>query len=264
MKKVVMLFAMIVGMMSMSNQGHAKIERRSTIYDYSNNERELSVSYKGTKNAREFLRAGMVPVGSAALSMSGDLASTGIKGIIHAASGSMTRKDGIYSPSIEGVQKSIMNSMLLARHHRYKTIAIPFIGSGIFLNSIGVSKEELAAVIMTTALRYSGAMKVSFIAYSDSDKIVFDKVLPQAISDYSKFKNFTNKVFGKDDIKDRAVVLQGSIADYNLHKSEIIVNAANSELLFGGGLSGFIARKTGRSSDIDRQFNAMIKQMEYA
>lgn len=48
-------------------------------------------------------------------------------------------------------------------------------------------------------------------------------------------------------------VVQGSITDFKTHGCSAIVNAANMELLFGGGVSGVIERATGAGPRIEEE-----------
>jgi O-acetyl-ADP-ribose deacetylase (regulator of RNase III) len=251
-------------LMLLANIALAKsiIKKRSvTYYDFSQGQRLLAVSFKSTKNRKTFLEQGMLPIGSAALTSSGAMNSTGIRGILHAASGSMTMHSGIYKPSISGVVKSIKNSLRIAKRKGYKSVAIPFIGGGIFLNSIGISKNELANTIINTAIQNAGALELSFIAYSQSDFNIFEKEYKSVLLKRSRFSKYTDKVLFRIPIIHRTNVLRGSIVDFDLHQRELIINAANTELIFGGGLSGFIGRKTQESNKIDRECQLMINAL---
>ena len=55
-------------------------------------------------------------------------------------------------------------------------------------------------------------------------------------------------------------MLQGDICAFSLHGCSAIVNAANTEVQFGGGVSGAIARATGSDSAIDREAKTLIKK----
>lgn len=251
--------------MIVSNIGFAKSiykKSHSLYYDFSQNERILSASLKSTKHIDLFLSYGMLPIGSAALTSSGALEETGIKGILHAASGSMTRFDGVFKPSIDGVIGSIKNSLRLAKRKRFKSVAIPFIGGGIFLNSIGMSKKELAYNIIKTAIQNMGALELSFIAYSQDDYELFQTEYQTVLSEESRFSRYSNQILFRLPVKQRSNVLRGSITDFALHNRELIVNAANTELSFGGGLSGFIGRKTQESTQIDNDCQSIIQKIQ--
>jgi O-acetyl-ADP-ribose deacetylase (regulator of RNase III) len=245
----------------MTNMAFAKsiIKKRNvSYYDFSKNDRLLTVSFKSTKNRKQFLREGMLPIGSAALTSSGAMSDSGIKGIIHAASGSMTMHSGIYNPSITGVVKAIKNSLRIAKRKGFDSVAIPFIGGGIFLNSIGISKNELAHTIISTALKNIGGLKLSFVAYTQNDFEVFEDEYEKALAQQSKLSKFADKILFRKTLAKRTNVLRGSITNFDLHKRELIINAANTELIFGGGLSGFIGKMSQESGRIDHECQLMI------
>jgi O-acetyl-ADP-ribose deacetylase (regulator of RNase III) len=56
-------------------------------------------------------------------------------------------------------------------------------------------------------------------------------------------------------------VLSGSITDARLHGASAIVNAANMEVTFGGGLSGAIAKATGRADEINEEARRAIESI---
>ena len=226
----------------------AGTEKSQTLYDFSTETRKRIVSIAGTTNKLKFLKHNMLPIGSAALTNSGTLNTSGIKGIIHAASGSMTKHVGIFKPSLFGVTQSIINAIDLANKSGHKGVAIPFIGSGIFLSSINLSKDELAKNIIETALKANNKLSLSFIAYSNEDYNVLKTAHKNVTKDLNK--------------KTKSNVLKGSITDFKLHKKELIINAANTELIFGAGLSGFIGRKSGEANIINSDGQNIIMKLK--
>lgn len=190
----------------------------------------------------------MVPIGSSVLTGAGELEKTGIKGILHAASGSMTNKSGIYKPSLIGVELSVMNSLKLAKRKGYKSVAIPFVGGGIFLNSIGVSELKLAKSILKTSSKNAEGLKLTIVAYSTKDYETFKK----AEKELEKSKKLA---------KNTISIVKGSITKFSDHKSQLIINAANTELTFGGGLSGHIGGKTGSTVEINNDCKLLIKRI---
>ena len=54
-------------------------------------------------------------------------------------------------------------------------------------------------------------------------------------------------------------LMKGDITDFHLHHCDAIVNAANMEVLFGGGISGAIASATQDRIAIDKVASAAIK-----
>jgi O-acetyl-ADP-ribose deacetylase (regulator of RNase III) len=214
----------------------------SDYYDFSMKGKLLAISLIKTENRLSYLKMNMAPLGSSVLTSSGNLASTGIKGILHAASGSMTKQGDLFKPSLKSVEISLMNSLILAKKKGFSSVAIPFIGGGIFLNSIGVEKLELAKTILKTSLKNMGKLKISIVAFGDMD--------------YKIFKQAQIKI--SSSIK----IINGSITKFSDHKSELIINAANTELIFGGGLSGHIGSKTERISQINSDCKLLINKIK--
>jgi O-acetyl-ADP-ribose deacetylase (regulator of RNase III) len=206
---------------------------------------------------------GLAPRGSAALTPSGALAATGIKYVIHAASGAMSQGGVNETPTLEGVKLSIINAIRIATAEKIKRIAIPLIGGGIFLDTLGVSKEQLAYTIIDTARTQKSPVEIIFVAYSDDETAVMNNAYARAENPDKfalKIWNYLRQLFaGTTDFFNRSQVSQGSITDFNAHGAEAIVNAANMELMFGGGLSGIIGKATQDREHIDETGALLIK-----
>lgn len=206
------------------------------------------ISMEGTKNNGE-LGEGMLPRGSALITSSGALAETGINAIIHAASGAMTKQGGHYEPTLQSIELAVQNSVRLAERHGYTRIAIPLIGGKIFLERIGVEGDVLAARIITSALEAQTSIELRFVAFADADVMTFKRGLDMVR---------TGHIPGLDDV---ARIEQGSLTDFNVHGARVIVNAANMEVQFGGGLSGMIAKATNDSAAIDAEAARAIRSI---
>ncbi len=206
---------------------------------------DMRVSSEGTKTSKLVKDSLMVPRGSAVITDSGLLKKTGITHIIHAATGSMTRSGSDFEPSLEGIDLSIKNALILAKNNKHKSLAIPFLGGGIFLGSLGSDKKKLADfIIQKTADHHKGKLDIKFVTWSEEDTKIFESSL-NALKD-KKFKRHAN-------------VVKGSITDFKTHHCTVIVNAANMEIAFGGGLSGVIGKATGVSNEIDKSAKEIIK-----
>jgi O-acetyl-ADP-ribose deacetylase (regulator of RNase III) len=227
-----------------TNLSAARLEVKD-FYDLSTKKKELAISLIDTKNKQLFLKNNMVPIGSSVLTGSGDLEKTGIKGILHAASGSMSKHSGVYRPSLKGVELSVMNSLKLAQLKGYKSVAVPFVGGGIFLNSIGVSKLILAKSILGVSLREANKLKLTIVAYTNDDYEIFKKAIKELKAENSK------------SLK----IIRGSITKFSDHQSQLIINAANTELIFGGGLSGHIGSKTNKYGQINSDCKFLIRKI---
>jgi len=55
------------------------------------------------------------------------------------------------------------------------------------------------------------------------------------------------------------VIMQGSILSFHDHHAPVIMNAANMEVEFGGGLSGIVGGATGDQTAIDKEARADIQ-----
>lgn len=211
----------------------------------------------------------LAPLGSAALTTSGALAETGITTILHAATGSMGGYDESTEPTLQSVKDSIMMSLKLADQSGIKKVAVPLLGGGIFLNRLHVSKEKLAYEIIDAARRSQAQTDVVFVAYTDQEtqtmKSAFDLAASGSldVNWLAKLLNWFKKFFGvsSNDFFARSKVIQGSIVDFKAHGAEAIINAANMELQFGGGLSGVIGQATQDSAAIDATCLDLIKEL---
>jgi O-acetyl-ADP-ribose deacetylase (regulator of RNase III) len=186
----------------------------------------------------------MLPRGSALITTSGKLAKSGIYAIINAATGSMTKSGSLFEPTKDSLTQSIINSFKLLDANSYNKIAVPYICGGIFKTRMGVTNEQLAKLIID----------VCFKANPDASKFVLVMI------DYHIYKIFETiliKDYPKVDTK--AILKQGSVTDFNIHKCNTIMNASNMEVLFGGGLAGAIGSATGDKVTINNQALAEIK-----
>lgn len=206
----------------------------------------VAISAKGVKHSSKVREAQMFPRGSAVLTRSGDLSKSGIKHIIHAAPGAMASDGPEFSPSMEGLKLSVKNSLYLAKEMGLECVAMPFIGSGIFQTALGVTKEKLASEILVAALDANTKVRVVFVPFGEEDTAIFNSLMKsppkRGLKDLVKFKR---------DLPPNFILAPGSILDFPTHKCDTIVNAANMELQFGGGLSGRIATATGQAEAIN-------------
>ncbi len=185
----------------------------------------------------------MVPRGSAVLGPSGALAASGISHIIHVAPGSMTSSRAEFAPTRKGLTQSVINALIIAKNKKFKCVALPFIGSGIFLSSLKMTKSELAQTLVSTIEKEKPQHEVIFVTWETEDSNIFKETL-KGIKD-SRFKQ-----------------VQGSITDFKVHQCPVIMNAANMEMEFGGGVSGAIGRATGDAEGINKLNKALILKLK--
>jgi O-acetyl-ADP-ribose deacetylase (regulator of RNase III) len=186
----------------------------------------------------------MLPRGSALITESGNLAGDGIKAIINAATGSMTKSGVIYDPTSDSTAESIYNSFKLLEANSFNKIAVPYICGGIFKGRMGVTDEQLSQLIIDAC----------FTSNADASKFVLVMI------DHHIYKIFET-ILKKDypTIDTYSVLKEGSVTDFSLHQCDTIMNASNMEVQFGGGLAGAIGRATGEQVKIDAQALAGIK-----
>lgn len=203
-----------------------------------------SVSMLGTENRGE-INEGLLPRGSALITSSGVLKQSGIVSIIHAASGAMTRSGAHYEPTLESVKLSVANSIALAEKNMHFRIAIPLIGGGIFIQRMGVTPGQLAAEIIKAARASRAMIEIRFVAFAEADVQAFREGW---------------RIVEREDYRhmDGMEIKQGSITDFGVHGSTAIVNAANTEVIFGGGLSGAIAKATQNADAINAEAAEII------
>jgi O-acetyl-ADP-ribose deacetylase (regulator of RNase III) len=197
----------------------------------------------------EVKAAGMMPKGGAVMTSAGMLEGQGIRHIIHAASGSMTRSGPKFEPSLDGVVNSVHNSLELARRAGHHRVAVPFIGGKIFIDRIGIQAQELANQIVDAALKSRGNLELRFVTFGAEDTALFQTALKRHASEVTP---------------QMAQVTSGSITDFSVHGASAIINAANMEVRFGGGLSGAIGRATGRANQIDEEAQKAIRDFYHA
>ena len=214
------------------------------------NETIYSISAEGTEVNRNVAKNNMLPRGSALITESGDLQYQSINYIIHIASGSMTMSGKEFDPTLDGIKMGIKNGLTLAKENDIQSVALPVIGGRIFLHRIGISEADLAKEILLSLSETQPEIIKSIVIYKNPNQLEL-------------FKSVHQELGLSDNIK----IVMGDITKYADHKSEAIMNAANMEVQFGGGVSGVIARAVGQrgASDIDSEnfsdivlFNNMI------
>ncbi len=185
------------------------------------------ISTKYTRYDDYLAQKNFLPLGSALLTSSGHLEEKGIHAIIHAATGSMTLENPAYYPSLQSIGWSVENALNLAIENGYTSIAVPFVGGKIFAEKISRPLSDIAQIIVQSAQKYHARIEVKIIAFGEDDYHLFKK------------------------IDDKITVLNGSIIDFNLHKCPVIVNPANIEVAWGGGLSQIIGEATNQQNEIN-------------
>lgn len=212
----------------------------------------LAISARGVQQHSDVRNAHMFPRGAAVLTQSGNLEKVGIKQIIHAAPGAMGKSGVNFAPTVKGLRLSVKNAIWLAEKMKLNCLAIPFIGGGIFHGAMGVSKEKLAGEIVDAAVATKTKTRVIFVPFGADDTAIFKKIMqPPA----SGIRGILTR-----HIPAHFTLAPGSLVDFQIHKCETIVNAANMELHFGGGLSGRIGDATGQAAAINAAAQILLKK----
>ena len=211
----------------------------------------------------------VLPCGSAVLTSSGDLEKQGIKAIIHACPSSIKENKDFFQSNIQGIIRSVQNSILLAERNNYKSTAFCLIGSNFLDNIIppnqATRKErrvKLAEIIIRAAIEQKKSLeRIVFVDFGNS---AFQRALLLVI----KEKGFTYGEEGKVIAVVESYGIGGGkekkgITDYSLHECEVIINSLNTEGEFvnSRSLSGFIASQTGSGKNqIQKEIKKCIFQ----
>lgn len=226
----------------------------NTFYNY-NDQVLAAISGLTSPDISDLKSKTLLPKGSGLRTSSGHLAPN-ISAIYHAATGTMNSYFPalpLYEPTLQSVEDSIQACFSLAKIFGSKRLAMPYIGGSIFKNRIfkgmGLSEKEknerLVKTIVDATIQFADEYKLDycFVAFDDE-----------------AYTCFTDELKTRMDDKAIAVYLvQGDITDFSLHQCDGIINAANMEVQFGGGISGAIARATQDSVNIDKEASLAIQ-----
>jgi O-acetyl-ADP-ribose deacetylase (regulator of RNase III) len=203
-----------------------------------------TIAIAESDNLEDLKLINWLPRGSALITSSGDLNDIGIKAIVHAATGSMNQDDEnpeYYEPTLESIKDSINNGFYLVKKNGFSKLAVPFIGGKIFLARIGTTPQILAETIIKTCFENEFNLDFTLVTFPSTSKP----------TDNDIFSSIIKKKYPKVKIDD--YLKDGDICDYSLHKCDVIMNAANMEVEFGGGLSKSIAIATNDKDNIDKE-----------
>lgn len=167
----------------------------------------------------------------------------GIKGIIHAAIGSIGRDGKGLTPTLSSVSNCVRNSITLAKRNLHSKIAIPFIGGMIFLQRTGLDPDVLARAVIRTALENKGRnLEVKLVTFGDEHTNLFQIILAELVTQ-PQYSEHASTI----------AVCPGDITKFETHGCDVIVNAANIEGRFFGGVSGAIALASQSAASIDKE-----------
>lgn len=104
-----------------------------------------------------------------------------------------------------------------------------------------------------------------FVGYTEDDQAKFERSYEKHLEGQPYLNRLMNRLVDYFEIpflksfSRRSVILKGDIADLQDSHVDAIMNAANMELRFGGGLSGAIGRATGIQTQIDEINSDLIE-----
>jgi len=196
---------------------------------------------------------------------SSTLNSKGITHIIHAAPWprDLFKSDEDF---INCVVKSVQNSIILADREKFEKLAIPLVGGGIYLGSC--DPEELAEGIMRGAVNQlaecQNLQQIVFLDWHDNktprkNRQVFLNAFSKLEdkSWFGKHRSGSGIELAKNPTK--IVICEwGDIRDKRIHGASVIANAANTQVQFGGGISGAIAEQVGDKDKINQKAKELI------
>jgi O-acetyl-ADP-ribose deacetylase (regulator of RNase III) len=263
--------------------GAIKVTEEYQKYKYNSS---MVISAAGISE-KEFLKnvkggeSKFLPAGSALLTDTlegSELDKKGIKYIIHAA----PKPRSSFSEDkefIDCVVKSVQNSIILADQlannsdEGMKELAIPLVGGGIYRGDC--DPQKLAQAIIIGAVhqleKCQHLKKINFIDWGGEYKYFaksFETKL-QSLFSVGNIDRYYQTLKLKNSSDDKYVICkEGDIRNKEgFHHASIIVNAANTEVKFGAGISGKISEQVGDKNKIDqvaegliRKFNNSVRQ----
>jgi len=90
--------------------------------------------------------------------------------------------------------------------------------------------------------------RIVFVPYSEADRQIFQRVLDELTTRYP-----AERLAGIE-------IRRGDITYFGTHQCSTIVNAANMEVQFGGGISEIIGDATGERANIDQVAVNLIRE----
>lgn len=222
-----------------------------------------SAKSDSTPTFKQVLGEGLLPRGSALMTTSGKLADKGILAIVHPATGAMTKSGGSYEPTLDSIEESIDLSIQLAVANHFENISVPFLGGGIFASRMNVTTEKLAESIIR-ATQGSVVKLAESSPSSPSSKIAAQIVLwSKDAEGWELFNRVCSQIKERNPSQDLIscdkLLVKGNIVENHDDRPRAIINAANMEIQFGGGLSGVIGKASGNSNGIDNEAALVIQ-----
>jgi len=122
-------------------------------------------------------------------------------------------------------------------------VALPFIGGMLFLQRTGLDPDVLARAVIRTAIENKGRhLEVRLVTFGEEHTNLFQSILMEFLAQ-PQYSEHTSSIS----------VCPGDITKFETHGCDVIVNAANIEGRFFGGVSGAIALASQNAAAIDKE-----------
>jgi O-acetyl-ADP-ribose deacetylase (regulator of RNase III) len=196
-----------------------------------------------------------------------------IKYILQAAPGAMTQADlKIFGAS--GLKNSVYNCLYLANKHGVQGIAFPIIGGNIFFQGLEIEKNTLYEYLLQGVEDYFSDFKdstIEVVLFAEPTTQLTDDNFSKTFDSFVSLNNLSaNKLKKNGDGNIFSSSKKYNDNDANATKITALVNAANTELQFGDGLSKAfkdqidIVYPTDLYKKINDESNKMIKDFHAA
>lgn len=197
-------------------------------------QRRLKAGISGLNTSLPPVESDLAPLGSAIMTTSGKLAMTGIQAIIHTASGAMMSGGPGFDPTVESVQNSVLNAVALARENGHRRLALPIIAGSIFRhrlnNGAGITLDELVDHIVDILVQESAGMTFILTVRENNPE--------EGVSIRKSLVRLKPSDRARFEVADQ---VPWALVKFKAHHASAIINSANMEVLFGGGVSGIVA-----------------------
>jgi len=205
--------------------------------------RVVATAGTGSDYTKNIAGLKLLPIGSAFYTSSGALRAVGINGVIHAAIGSISREGKGLTPTLYSVSNCVRNCLTLAKRNNHLKVALPFIGGMLFLQRTGLDPDVLARAVIRTAIENKGRhLEVRLVTFGEEHTNLFQSILMEFLAQ-PQYSEHTSSIS----------VCPGDITKFETHGCDVIVNAANIEGRFFGGVSGAIALASQNAAAIDKE-----------
>ncbi|CAG8717950.1 201_t:CDS:2, partial [Ambispora leptoticha] len=150
--------------------------------------------------------------------------------------------------------------------YQFEKLAIPLVGGGIFLGNCDPQKlaEGIVRGVVNQLEKCQNLKRISLIDWDGNPNSYLLKAFESEFMDkdelFAGAVARDNNAFGK--LKSNPEKLlgynKGDICNKSIHGASVIVNAANTQVKFGGGISGAVAEQVGDKKKIEAKAQELI------